>query len=253
MSADFQRLSICGVPVDHVTVDQLIDSFLQWSRSGQPTRHVCYVNAHVHNLARRDESLRSALHESAICYADGASVVWASRWLGDHLPGRMTGADFVGPLMDRLAAKHRRLFFLGGRPGIAETTARKLTAEISGASPVGCAHGYFPDSAVQDVIRSINRARPDVLIVGMGSPRQERWIAEHRASLKVPLIWAVGALMDYRAGKERRCPPWMGDRGLEWLFRLVMNPRRMAGRYVVGNPSFVCSVLLSRLRGQLAT
>ena len=150
-------------------------------------------------------------------------------------------------------SSQRRIYFLGGRPGVAESTARTLAGEVEGFHPIGISHGYFADSESRNVVDAVNAARPDVLVVGMGSPRQEKWIAEHRSSLNVPLIWAVGALLDYNAGEERRCPQWMGEHGLEWLFRLAMNPRRMAARYLVGNPSFICSVFLSRLRGKKAT
>jgi N-acetylglucosaminyldiphosphoundecaprenol N-acetyl-beta-D-mannosaminyltransferase len=252
MTVSFQRLSICGVPVDRITVDQLVESFVAWSRPEAPTRYVCYVNAHVHNLARRDATLRRVLQQSAMCYADGASIVWASRWLGGQLPCRITGADFLRDLMARWVACQRRIYFLGGKPGVAEQTARTLAAEVNGFDPVGISHGFFADSASPDIVRAINAAQPDVLVVGMGSPRQEKWIAAHCMSLNVPLVWAVGALLDYNAGEERRCPQWMGEHGLEWLFRLAMNPRRMARRYLVGNPSFICSVFLSRLRGNMA-
>ena len=188
-----------------------------------------------------------------MCYADGASIVWASRLLGGRLPGRLTGADFLRELAGHWVSSQRRIYFLGGRPGVAESTARTLAGEVEGFDPIGISHGYFADSESRNVVDAVNAARPDVLVVGMGSPRQEKWIAEHRSSLNVPLIWAVGALLDYNAGEERRCPQWMGEHGLEWLFRLAMNPRRMAARYLVGNPSFICSVFLSRLRGKKAT
>jgi N-acetylglucosaminyldiphosphoundecaprenol N-acetyl-beta-D-mannosaminyltransferase len=118
---------------------------------------------------------------------------------------------------------------------------------VPGFQVVGALDGYFDACRQLAVLDEITDARPDLLVVGMGTPRQERWAAEHASCLRVPLTWTVGALFDYAGGRERRCPPWMGNHGLEWLFRFCMQPRRMAARYLVGNPLFVSAVVRQSL------
>jgi exopolysaccharide biosynthesis WecB/TagA/CpsF family protein len=165
----------------------------------------------------------------------------------------MTGADFFPSLIRQLVARDRRVFFLGGKPGVAQRTADALATQVPGFQPVGIAHGYFDEADSPRLVAQIQAANTDLLVVGLGSPRQERWISSNLKTMSIPLTWAVGALFDYAAGEERRCPRWMGEHGLEWLFRLAVNPRRMAKRYLWGNPQFVASILgakRSRLRSR---
>ena len=245
------RILLCGVPIDPATPQSLADALVDWSASpvtvDSPPRYISYVNAHVHNLARREPLLRQALIETSLCYADGASIVWACRWHGERLPPRLTAADFLPDALDRLAANSRRMFLLGGAPDVADAAVARLQIDVPSFVPVGSHHGYFDVRESDAIIQQINDAQADVLIVGMGSPRQEQWVHEHRDQLRVPVIWSVGALFDYFAGIENRCPAWMGDHGFEWLYRLLMQPRRMAGRYLLGNPQFVLATLLGKL------
>lgn len=239
------RPQLCGVAVDPLELDELLDRAIQLCQQPSPS-YICYLNAHVHNLARRDERLRKVINASAICYADGASVVWGCRRHGIALPGRLTGADFLPTLLGRCRDEQIGVFLLGGRPGVAQRASRRLQEQVAGWSPVGLHHGFFDDSDSASVVDTIRAKQPQLLLVGMGTPRQEYWVADHLASLNVPLVWSVGALLDYSAGMERRCPSWMGQSGLEWVFRLAMQPRRMAARYLLGNPRFVWSVLTQR-------
>ena len=238
------RYTIRNVPVDEVQVSDLVEQAVLLSGRRDRSRYICYLNAHVYNLARSDPRLHAVLEQATICYADGASVVWAANRLGGRLSGRLTAADFFPRVMHALGEQQRRLFVLGGRPGVADRAARAMIRDAAGCQLVGSHHGYFDvQRESPQVLAQIRAARPDVLIVGMGTPKQELWIAEHLAALQVPLVWAVGALLDYHAGEEKRCPTWMGDHGLEWLYRLLLNPRRHAVRYLWGNPRFVWSVL----------
>ena len=168
----------------------------------------------------------------------------AARILGSHLPARMTGADWIDPFCRNAETRGLRLYVLGGRPGVAVEACRRLRVRYPELRIVGCDQGYVQEPAqTVRAIEDINRARPDVLMVGMGTPEQERWIAANRAALDVPVCWAVGALFDYVAGVAPRGPRWMLDHGLEWLYRLWLEPGRMAGRYLIGNPLFVVRVL----------
>ncbi|MCA9266240.1 MAG: WecB/TagA/CpsF family glycosyltransferase [Planctomycetales bacterium] len=244
------RYTICDVPVDAYTQQGLLDRFMELSAPGERGNYACYVNAHVHNLARQDHELRRILEHASVCYADGASVVWACRQHGLKIGPRLTAADFLPDFLRRFAAESRRVYLLGGKPGVAEEAVARLQETVPQFEPVGMQHGYFGDRDHARVFQEIRDARPDILIVGMGTPRQERWLDRNRESLDIPLIWAVGALLDYCAGEEPRCPTWMGDRGLEWLYRLLVNPRHMSRRYLVGNPQFVWNVVRSSYRNK---
>jgi N-acetylglucosaminyldiphosphoundecaprenol N-acetyl-beta-D-mannosaminyltransferase len=241
-----ERYFLCGVPVDSIRVSDLVERCVQLSGGSTPA-HICYVNAHVHNLCRADKKLNTVLVDANVCYPDGMSIVWAARALGWRLPERMTGVDFFPTVIGRMRDLGRRVFLLGGRPGVAELCAERLGQLQPGFRPVGTQHGYA-DLASATVLQAIRSARPDLLVVGLGTPLQERWINAHAGNLGVPLTWAVGALFDYFAGVERRAPRWMAENGLEWAFRLAMQPRKMALRYLWGNPRFVASVLAERTK-----
>ena len=244
----FLRHYLCGVPVDELSLEQLLDSFVALSEPGRATSLICYLNAHLHNLARSDKEFCHILRQATIVYPDGAGIVWGYRYHGRPLPGRMTGADFYIRLVRRLHERGRRIFFLGGKPGVAERSAATLQAAVPGFRLAGCHHGYFSRDESHQVIDLIREASPDILCVGLGAPRQEKWVRDHSEELSVPLIWTVGALLDFAAGDEWRCPKWMGERGLEWLFRLWIHPQRMAKRYLIGNPAYVWAVLRARAR-----
>jgi N-acetylglucosaminyldiphosphoundecaprenol N-acetyl-beta-D-mannosaminyltransferase len=238
---------ILGVPVADVGLVRLLDRVLSWTRLPRPVT-ILYANVHVLNAAATDPDLRAILNHADLVYCDGAGVALGARLLGHRLPGRMTGADWIEPLCAACAREDVALYFLGGRPGVAARAANRLQARHPGLCIVGAHHGYL---AAPDVSRAalaaVNAACPDILLVGMGTPTQERWIAAHRAALDVPVVWAVGALFDFVAGVQPRGPRWMLDNGLEWLYRLYTDPRRLWRRYLIGNPLFVARVLRQRL------
>lgn len=235
------RAYVQGIGIDAVNLTQLLDRITAYVTEDHP-RQVAYVNTHCLNIAHRNAAYRAFLGRADLVYCDGMGVIWAARLLGGYLPARLTGADWIEPLAARCAADGIRLFFLGSKPGIAGRAAERLRQRFPTLQVVGTHHGHFADDATPAVIAQINQAAPDILLVGMGTPRQELWMDRHRAELHVPVTWAVGALLDFVAGKEPRAPAWMADHGLEWLFRLLVNPRRMWRRYLLGNPAFLIRV-----------
>jgi len=229
---------VLGVGVDALTVDQLLHRIDQLAR-GSLQHQVAYVNADCLNRTVFDRRYRAILHEADVVYADGMGVVWASQLTTRPLPERITLGDVL-PEVCRLAVERRlRLFFLGAAPGVAERAAQQLQTRFPSLSIVGTHHGYFSAHESAAVIDAINEAQPHLLLVGMGVPRQEKWLWQHREQLRVPILWGVGALFDYYAGRVRRAPRWMGRVGLEWLFRLAVEPRRLWRRYVLGNLFFL--------------
>lgn len=240
-------VTVLGVRVDVCTLPGLVDAVVQSARNGRRYT-VLYANIHVLNTAYRDPELRAILNAADLVYCDGAGVALGARLLGQRLPGRMTGADWIEPLCAACAAKDISLYFLGSRPGVAARAVEILQTRHPGLRVAGAHHGYLADPAVcAEAIAAVNAARPDILLVGMGTPTQEKWIAAHRDALDVPVVWAVGALFDFVAGVQPRGPRWMLDHGLEWLCRLWSDPHRLWRRYVIGNPLFILRVLAQRL------
>jgi N-acetylglucosaminyldiphosphoundecaprenol N-acetyl-beta-D-mannosaminyltransferase len=149
------------------------------------------------------------------------------------------------------------VYLLGGAPGVPEAALAAIEKQVPCHTVIGKHHGYILDKPETErrVIEEINALAPDILIVGFGTPLQECWIEQHRVQLKVPVIYAIGAVMDFASGRVSRCPQWMGDAGFEWLYRLYTEPGRLLGRYIIGNPWFLsriaCRVLFAALSGFL--
>ncbi|HZW88770.1 MAG TPA: WecB/TagA/CpsF family glycosyltransferase [Myxococcaceae bacterium] len=193
---------------------------------------------HVVN-AERMPALADAYARADLCTADGMPLVWASRLLGPVLPERVAGSDLAGPLLARASARSWPVFLLGGRAGAAEKAAeavRQGGVKLVGAEgPVVGLDGSV-DAAVLDRVRS---AKPALLLVGLGSPKQELFIDRHRATLGSAVCFACGAVIDFLAGELPRAPRWMARTGLEWAYRLGREPRRLWRRYLVNDPAFL--------------
>lgn len=217
---------------------------------GQST--VGYLNVHVANQALRFPRLKRFLQRANLIYCDGAGIQMASRLLGQPLPTRLTAADWFMDLLKTLADHGKTVFIVAGRPGVAEK-AHALLAEKLDASPlVGVHHGYLNSNPALEsaLIRRINQLKPDLLIVGMGTPCQEDWIRRVGPQLEVSVLYAMGATLDFLTGEVTRCPEWMGRYGLEWLYRFSREPRRLFFRYGVGNPWFFTRLLMTHAVAQ---
>lgn len=240
-------VDVLGVPVAALDLSGLLDRVLQQVGSGGPWT-VGYVNAHVLNQAAREPALHAFLRGLDLCYCDGNGVRLGARLLGQELPARMTGADWIWALAARCEG-HHRLFWLGGEPGVTEEAADRLRARHP-ALEVQTDHGFHPKDGPDNdaLIARINAAAPDLLLVGMGTPIQERWVAANRHRLEVPVVWVLGATADFVSGRVARPgPDWLVQRA-EWLSRLAADPRRLAGRYLIGNAEFLGRIALQRLR-----
>jgi N-acetylglucosaminyldiphosphoundecaprenol N-acetyl-beta-D-mannosaminyltransferase len=242
-------VDINGLGVHALTPGELVDALLQACAAPRETPlRAGYWNAHTCNLAWRDPAHRATMQAMHLRYPDGMSVVRAMRRRGCKQATRVSAADFMPFVVHACAARGVRMGFVGGAPGIANRCAARFD-DVLPANPVVFAHhGYFrpgsPDEAA--VARAAREAGVQLLLVGMGSPRQERWIVEHGAATGARALWAVGALFEYHGGERARAPLWMRRSGLEWAFRLALEPRRLAGRYLLGNAEFL---LRARRRG----
>lgn len=237
-----QQVSLIeGIPVQKIdNPAQLFEAVLAEIRKpGQSVIH--YLNIHVANTALHNRKLREALLAASLVYCDGAGIVLGSRWLGNPLPARLTAADWFVDLIRYLSGHGCGIYLLGGEPGVPEAAIRVIESQVPQHTIVGSHHGFILNSPQLEerVIAEINRLSPGILIMGFGTPLQECWVAENRHRLNVPAIYPLGAVMDFVSKKARRCPAWMGDHGLEWLYRLMIEPHRLMGRYLIGNPWFM--------------
>jgi N-acetylglucosaminyldiphosphoundecaprenol N-acetyl-beta-D-mannosaminyltransferase len=240
-------VTILGVPVTPLTLDDLIQTVVHIIQSRQRTQ-VLYANIHTLNTAYQDPELQHIMKEADIVYCDGEGVKLGARLLGSTLPERMTGADWIYDLVEACQKWKYLLYFLGGRPGVAEDAAEKLRQRYPRIQIAGTHHGYYDHWGPENgnLIDHINSIRPNILLVGFGTPLQEKWIAHNFDRLNVSVVWAVGALVDFVSGRVPRAPTWMTNHGLEWLGRFMVEPHRLWKRYLIGNPLFLWRVLKQR-------
>lgn len=238
-----RSVTVAGVRVDTFTAASLTSRILEMASSDGVDVAVG-VNAHVCNQAAQDERFRSLLAGSTT-YADGQSIVWAARLLGGRLPERLATTDVAVDILHAAAEAGMPAFFLGGAEGVAEEAASRLRARIPGLS-LRTHHGYFSPEQTSDVLASIRAHGTRILFVGMGDPAQQLWIDAHRTHLP-PAVLTCGGLFDWLSGRNHRAPQWMIRAGLEWLWRLGLEPRRLGRRYLLGNPLFIAAVLRQRL------
>jgi N-acetylglucosaminyldiphosphoundecaprenol N-acetyl-beta-D-mannosaminyltransferase len=239
------RVELFGVPVDALTMDEAVDRIRGWVTTGIEHQHVSLNAAKVVEMTK-NSALAELIGACDLISADGKSVVWASRVLGQPLPERVCGIDLMERLVDAAARDGHSVFFLGARPEVVAKMATVLQERHPGLVIAGYHHGYWQDD--EEVIDAIRAAHPDYLFLGIPSPRKEFWLNLHLAELKVPVAIRVGGSFDVVAGLYRRAPRWVGERGLEWMWRLAQEPRRMWRRYLIGNSLFITLVLRERLR-----
>jgi N-acetylglucosaminyldiphosphoundecaprenol N-acetyl-beta-D-mannosaminyltransferase len=221
---------------------RFIGELVRRARSGERTL-ACYLNAHTYNLSCRDEDYRTIFSQAEILYPDGMSVVWAVRLLCGAKTERMTGVDFFEDFLRISRERGLKLYFLGSRPGVADRVVEALAGKYEGLKIVGRHHGYLEGSTQEsEVLADINVSGVDILLVGMGSPGQEKFAWRNREALDVPVIWTVGALFDYYAGEEKAAPRWLAGMGFEWLYRLCRDPKGKWRRYLIGNWRFAWRV-----------
>ncbi len=244
------RVGVLGIGVDRLSVEGLHAEVTRLARRRGGI--VLNVNAHCLNLCHEDEGLRRFFAGADVVFCDGAGVRLAARMLGGRLPERITYADWLPRLAALAEERGFSLFFLGARPGVAAEAARRLRRSHPGLKIVGARHGFFDHRAGSPengaVVAEINAARPDILLLGLGMPLQERWLMENHRGLDVGVALTGGAVFDYASGRLRRGPRLLTDNGFEWLARLLVEPRRLWRRYLLGNPLFLARVLAQRLR-----
>ncbi len=248
------KVNILGIKVDRVGMAETIARVEKFIAEGKP-RIVITPNVDHLIKARKDKEFKAIYENADLSVPDGVPLLWAAKFLGTPLVERVNGTDLFEALCACAAERGYRVFFLGAAPGVAVEAARKLTRRHPRLKVVGV---YSPPfdffnsfGENQKIEASIRAARPNILFVGLGAPKQEKWIARHRHKLQVPVSVGIGASFEYVAGLTVRAPRWMQRPGLEWLYRIIENPSRYWKRYFVEDAVFFPLVFAQRLKAAM--
>ncbi len=230
---DHDRFDIFGVRISAINLDDAVETVEQWIRKDN-RNYVCVTGVHGLMESRRDERLREVHNRAGLVTPDGMPLVWVSRLLGNRRTERVCGRDLMRKLTAVSVLHGYRQFYYGGAEGVAERLKQALTTAHPGLDVAGLLCPPFRQLAREEddaVVDAINAARPHIVWVGLSTPKQERWMAGHLGRIDTPVMIGVGAAFDFLAGTQPEAPRWMQRCGLEWLFRLCSEPRRLWRRY----------------------
>ena len=238
------KINVMGVDFDNVTMAEAMDRARE-ILDGQEAVYVVTPNSEIVYEAMHDEKMMQLLNGAALVLPDGAGVVLGSKILGTPLKQKVAGVEFADHLMDVLIEKNQKLYLLGSKPGVAELAAEKMLEKHPELQICGMADGYFKDE--NEVVAKVNAAGADVLFVCLGAPKQELFMQAHKDELNVRMMIGLGGSLDSFAGTVKRAPHWMIRLNLEWLYRLIKEPKRF-GR-MLRLPKFVFAVAMKKLKG----
>ena len=234
------------MPVTIQPFQPAIDRLTGWAKENGQRRYVSLCTTYTVTRARQDPRAWQALQNADLVAPDGVPLVWVQRRRGHQEAQRVYGPDVLLAMCAATSGRNIRHFFFGGLPGVADQLAAKLQTQFPDLQIVGT---YSPpvaeveDEPSQAVIDLLNQAEPDIVWVGVGSPKQDVWMSIYRPELEAPLLIGVGAAFDFVSGTKRQAPKWMRRRGLEWLFRLSQEPRRLWRRYLIYNTLFLWHII----------
>lgn len=245
------KVNICGIEIDKFSLNQVLDITTQHVLSGTKPEYIVTPNAQHILTLQNDTYFRKIYREALLVVPDGVSLLWAAKFLRTPLNGRVNGTDLFERLCMIAVEKELKVFFLGGRPGAAELAQQTLQKRNPNLNVVGTfcpSYGFESNLAELALINTlIKSTSPHILFVGLGAPKQEYWIHENYKDLGIPISLGIGVSFELVADMVTRAPLWMQKGGFEWLFRLVVEPRRLWQRYIIGNPLFIFLVLKQRL------
>lgn len=247
-----ERSNVLGVGVMPTTIDQTVQTLARWRDEGRQD-YVCFVSVHGIVTSQRDPAMRDAINGAGLAAQDGVPLVWWSRWTGAAHAQRVCGPDVIEEMCARGGALGHRHYFYGGSPKTVEQLVKRLQQRYPTLAVAGYHSPPFrpltPEEDEADVA-AINATQPDYVWIGLGAPKQEKWMVSHLGRIKATALLGVGAAFDFSAGTKPRAPLWMQRSALEWLYRLICEPRRLARRYLIDNALFVgyAFLQLTRLR-----
>ena len=242
------KQNVCGVNISATNYGQVVDCCSHWieekrqSDTSGPSRYICVTSVHGVMEARQDGELRGILNNADIATPDGMPVVWALRSFGRRGQQRVYGPTLMLKLCERAATNGHKLFLYGSTPEVIQGLTEKLTTLYPAIRIVGTYSPPFRALTAEeeaDIQARIRESNADLVFVGISTPKQERWMARQQQRLDGVIMIGVGAAFDFHAGRVKQAPKWMQDRGLEWLFRLVSEPRRLWRRYILITPRFL--------------
>lgn len=244
------HVDILGVRIDTVSREQVEERIVS-AVEGRRCEYFAYANIHAVNIAQRDARFCAFLNGASVVYCDGEGVRLGARILGVSLPPRIVMTYWIWELSALFEKRGFSLYLLGGAEPTVARAVENLRSRFPHLRIVGSHHGYFDkDGRESDaVIKEITEASPDIILICFGMPLQEHWAMQNRFRLGAHVILFGGSTIDYAAGLKSVAPHWMAANGLEWLYRMIQEPRRLWRRYLLGNPAFVFRVMLQRLRG----
>lgn len=249
--ATLTEISILGIKVNPITESELNREIARIITREQKEL-ILNVNVNAINQALKHPFMKELLNRARIVFCDGYGVVMGARILGAVIPERITYADWMWSLSALCEREGFSFYFLGAREGIAARAAEKLRERYPSLKIAGIQNGYFAKTGRENdaVIDRINRSRPDILVLGLGMPAQEHWLSANWERVNAHIALTGGACFDFISGTVRRAPRWMADNGLEWVYRLLLEPRRMFVRYIIGNPLFLVRIIRQRMTGK---
>jgi len=242
------RITIFNTPVDAWTKDETVQFIEEMVEAKQQVIHTC-INANKVVLMDSDEELHKSVSEADIISADGQAVVWASKLLKCPIPERVPGIDLMEKLLEMASANAYSAFFFGAQQEVVENVAKKYSHQFSPSIVGGYRNGYYSDSDLPQIAEEINNSGCQLLFVAIPSPKKENFIYRYAKTMSnVILLMGVGGSFDVVTGRVKRAPAWMQDNGLEWLFRLIQEPRKMWRRYLIGNVKYISITLRELLK-----
>jgi len=242
-----QRIVLLGCPIDNLTLQETLQRIGQIIQSRKPSQHVV-VNVDKLVKMQCDPELREIITACDIINVDGMPLVWASKVLGTPLKERVAGIDLMDALVAEGVKKHYRFYFLGARQEVVEEVLRRYRIRYPALIVAGFRNGYWSVEEEDSVVQQVRITNPDVLFVAMSSPKKEIFLKKHLARLEAPFVMGVGGSFDVFAGLTRRAPLWMQKSGLEWLYRMLQEPRRLIKRYAYSNTVFMLMLIRAVLR-----
>src|ERR1700691_2873554 len=245
MSGVVTRVDVLGIPVTPCSTDEAVDRVACWIRTGRRS-FATFTGVHGVMEAQRDMDVLRAHRAAEMVACDGAPMVWGSRWAGVRTAGRVTGRDFMVACSARAESEGWSSFLYGGKPGVAERLAQSLRHRFPTLNVVGTFTPPFRAMTVSEdnqVVDKINASNADLVWVGLSTPKQELWMAEHRDRLDATALFGVGAAFDYLTGELSEAPRWIQRMGLEWFFRTIQEPKRLAPRYLRNNLAFIRAIV----------
>ncbi len=234
------RIDIMGCPFDAISENETVELVYDWIRSPiRKSHHIITVNVAILMMAREDATLARAIENADLVVVDGKPLVWTARWLKSPVPEKVSGVDLMKRLLEVGDSRGLSIFLLGTTQQRLDVLERVIRAKYPNVKIAGTRNGYFKQPDWPEVTRQIREAKADMLLVGMPAPFKEIWCEEQRAELDTPVMLGVGGAFDVMAGFVPRAPRLMQEAGLEWAWRLAMEPKKLWKRYLVTNSSFL--------------